>query len=460
MLESIMLKRVVAFVLFMGCILSAPVFSHGLPSFTKLIEKASPSVVQIDTAQRSANQSSSGFPKHDIPEIFGERFRQRQEESHDALSAGTGFIISSDGYVLTNHHVVDGADDIVIRLSDRREFQAKIVGVDRRSDLALLKINASGLPAAEFADVSQLKVGEWVLAIGSPFGLDYSASAGIISAIGRSIPTDTGDNYVPFIQSDVALNPGNSGGPLLNLEGKVVGINSLIFSRSGGSIGLSFAIPANVALKVVEQLKSKGYVERGWLGVYIQDVDKNLATSFGLEKPVGALVAQVEAGSPADKAGLRPGDVVLKLNGQDIVDSGDLPHVIGLVAPGETITAEVIQQGKARQLDIVIGTLPKISVQVESLIKPDRLGLIISKIVDDGLGSWRTGVLVEQVVADSVADKAGLFKGDVIMQLGYHSIDNPNEYDKTVKNLPVGEPVAIRLVRQGRSIFKTLQIGH
>lgn len=455
-----MLNRVMGFVLFMGCILSAPVFSHGFPNFTQLIEKASPSVVQIDTAQRSENQNSSGFTKHNIPEIFGERFKQRQEESHDALSAGTGFIISNDGYILTNHHVVDGADDIVIRLSDRREFQAQIVGVDRRSDLALLKINAKGLPAAEFADVSQLKVGQWVLAIGSPFGLDYSASVGIVSAIGRSIPTDTGDNYVPFIQSDVALNPGNSGGPLLNLEGKVIGINSLIFSRSGGSIGLSFTIPANVALKVVEQLKSKGYVERGWLGVYIQDVDKNLAKSFGLEKPIGALVTQVEADSPADKAGLRPGDVVLKLNDQDIVDSGDLPHVIGLVAPGEIITAEVIQQGKARQLKIVIGALPKVGSQVESLIEPDRLGLIVSKIADDGLGSWRTGVLVEQVVANSVADKAGLFKGDVIMQLGYHSIDNPSEYYKTVDILPVGEPVAIRLVRQGRSIFKTLQIGH
>ncbi|MDX2464505.1 MAG: trypsin-like peptidase domain-containing protein [Porticoccus sp.] len=454
-----MMKRVVASVFFFACLFTAPVYSHQLPSFTDLIEKSSPAVVQVDTSQRSASQSSFQMPRHNIPEIFGEKFKQHQGDPSNALASGTGFIISADGYVLTNQHVVDGADEIMIRLSDRREYEANIIGQDKRSDLALLKIEAKGLPAVEFADTSKLKVGEWVLAIGSPFGLDYSASAGIISAIGRSIPTETGDNYVPFIQSDVALNPGNSGGPLLNLEGKVVGVNSLIFSRSGGSIGLSFAVPANVALKVIKQLKSKGYVERGWLGIYIQDVDKNLAESFGLDKPVGALVAQVEPESPAAKAGLGPGDVVLRLNGQDIVHSGDLPHVVGLLAPGEIITVEVIQKGIANKLDIVIGSLPKVVEQATSLLKPDRLGLIISSIGDDGLGSWRTGVLVETVAKGSAADVAGIFKGDVIMQLGYSSIDNPSEYYEVVKKVPVGEPVAIRLIRHGRSIFKSLLVS-
>ena len=270
-------------------------------------------------------------------------------------------------------------------------MQKSLVSIDVQIWL-LLKIQAKNLNALKFANVDELKVGEWVLAIGSPFGLDYSASVGIVSAIGRSIPTDMGDNYVPFIQSDVALNPGNSGGPLLNLEGDVIGINSLIFSRSGGSIGLSFAVPANVAAKVVEQLKSKGYVDRGWLGVYIQDVDKKLAESFGLDKPTGALVAQVEPNSPAYKAGLEPGDIVLSLNGEKIIDSGDLPHVVGLLAPGDKIKAVLIHKGKKKILNIVVGALPTLEPKAKSLIKPDALGLIIAEIEDDGMGSWRTGV--------------------------------------------------------------------
>ena len=237
---------------------------------------------------------------------------------------GSGFVISKDGYILTNHHVVDGADEIVVRFSDRREFTAEVVGTDRRSDLALLKIEASGLPVLEFAEPDRLKVGAWVLAIGSPFGLDYSASVGIVSAIGRSIPTEKGENYVPFIQTDVAINPGNSGGPLFNLDGEVVGINSQIYSRSGGSIGLSFAIPASVAIGVVEQLKKNGVVQRGWVGVVIQDVDRDLALSLDLDMPQGALINAVEPGSPADRGSIKPGDVIVRFDDQPIVDSGDL----------------------------------------------------------------------------------------------------------------------------------------
>ena len=446
--------------LFNVTLLSANVSAHGLPGFASLIESSSPAVVQIDTAQsditNNSNQNTQQ-PQRNIPGIFGDQFKQ-QGESNVALAAGSGFIISSDGYVLTNYHVVEGSDETIVRLSDRREFEAKIVGVDRRSDLALLKIEATGLTALEFANVDQLKVGEWVLAIGSPFGLDYSASVGIVSAIRRSIPTDMGDNYVPFIQSDVALNPGNSGGPLLNLEGKVIGINSLIFSRSGGSIGLSFAVPSNIAVRVVEQLKAKGYVDRGWLGVYIQDVDKKLAASFGLKKPIGALVAQVEPNSPADKSGLEPGDIVLSLDGQEIIDSGDLPHIVGLLAPGDKITAVLVRKGKKKSLDITIGALPKVEPQVKSLIKPDKLGLVVAEIEDDGLGSWRTGVLVVEVAPNSAASKAGIIRGDVIMQLGHNSIDNPSDYVEAAKKLPIGGPVPIRLVRQGRSMFKSLEV--
>lgn len=471
-----MLKQFAGFLQFSNQLFSAALFcitfssvtlfstntsGHGLPDFTSLIESSSPAVVQIDTAQSNTINNSnrnSQQPQRNIPGIFGEQFKQQQGESNVALAAGSGFIISNDGYVLTNNHVIEGGDEIVVRLSDHREFEAKIIGVDRRSDLALLKIEADDLTAFEFANVDKLKVGEWVLAIGSPFGLDYSASVGIVSAIGRSIPTDMGDNYVPFIQSDVALNPGNSGGPLLNLEGKVIGVNSLIFSRSGGSIGLSFAVPANVAIKVVEQLKAKGYVDRGWLGVYIQDVDKKLATSFGLKKPIGALVAQVEPNSPADKGGLKPGDIVLSLDGQDIIDSGDLPHIVGLLAPGEKITAVLVRKGKKKSLEMIIGALPKVEPQVKSLIKPDRLGLIVAEIEDDGLGSWRTGVLVAEVAPNSVASKAGIIRGDVIMQLGHYSIDNLGDYFEVAKKLPIGQPVAIRLVRQGRSMFKSLEV--
>jgi len=448
-------------IIFSVTLFSTNVASHGLPDFTSLIETSSPAVVQIDTTQNHTINNSnknSQQPPRNIPDIFGEQFKQQQGEPNVALAAGSGFIISSDGYVLTNNHVVEDGDEIVVRLSDRREFEAKVVGVDRRSDLALLKIEADGLTALEFANVDQLKVGEWVLDIGSPFVLDYTDSVGIVSAIRRSIPTDLGDNYVPFIQSDVALNPGNSGGPLLNLEGKVIGVNSLIFSRSGGSIGLSFAVPSNIAVRVVEQLKSKGYVDRGWLGVYIQDVDKKLATSFGLKKPIGALVAQVEPNSPADKSGLEPGDIVLSLDGQKIIDSGDLPHIVGLLAPGEKITAVLVRKGKKKSLDIIIGALPKVEPQVKSFIKPDQLGLVVAEIEDDGLGSWRTGVLVVEVAPNSVASKAGIVRGDVIMQLGHNSIDNPSDYVEAAKKLPIGDPVPIRLVRQGRSMFKSLEV--
>jgi serine protease Do len=450
-----MKKHIVLYCLLTAFFFHVPVYSHDLPNFTHLIESSSPAVVQIDAVEISAAQDFDLSPRRHIPELFGDHFKE-SEGAEKTISTGSGFLISSDGYIVTNAHVVNGAEEIIIRLSDRREFEARVIGVDQHSDLALLKIEEKGLPYLLFANIDQLMVGEWVLAIGSPFGLDYSASVGIVSAIGRSLPTDKGDNYVPFIQSDVALNPGNSGGPLLNLEGKVIGVNSLIFSRSGGSIGLSFAVPANVANRVVSQLRSKGYVDRGWFGVFVQDVDESMVKSLGLKKPVGALIAQVEPQSPAENAGLQPGDVILNLAGKDIVESADLAQVVGLIAPGKSIPAVIQHQGKRNTIDVVIGVLPKAELSITALVNPDRLGLIVSEIEDNGLGEWRTGVLVDKVVPGSAADKAGLMMGDVIMQLGYNSIDNPSDYYAAVEGLLMDETVAVRLVRDGRSIFKSL----
>ena len=280
----------------------------------------------------------------------------RGDRQREAQSLGSGFIISSDGYVLTNNHVVADADEIIVRLSDRSELQAKLVGTDPRTDVALLKVEGKNLPTVKLGDSEKLKVGEWVLAIGSPFGFDHSVTKGIVSAKGRTLPNDT---YVPFIQTDVAINPGNSGGPLFNMNGEVVGINSQIFTRSGGFMGLSFAIPIDVALDVSNQLKKDGKVSRGWLGVVIREVNKDLAESFGLDKPAGALVAQVLEDGPAAKGGLQVGDVILSMNGQPIIMSADLPHLVGSLKDGAKARLEIIRNGKRQNLDITIGALPE-----------------------------------------------------------------------------------------------------
>ena len=316
-----------------------------LPDFRQIVRDNSPAVVKIIVEQRLSQNGSQQPGPDEIPEELRRffEFRGAPPSQQERMGLGSGFIISDDGYVLTNNHVVEGAGSVVVRMSDRREFDAEIIGTDPRSDLALLRIDASDLPTLKLASDDDLDVGEWVLAIGSPFGLDYSVTAGIVSAKGRSLPTEQNENYVPFIQTDVAINPGNSGGPLFNLDGEVVGVNSQIFTRSGGSIGLSFAIPAAVARNVVEQLKENGRVTRGWLGVTIQDVDKNLAESFGLKRPRGALVAEVSKDSPAEKGGLRSGDIVVGFDGKDIPSSADLPHVVGLVAPGTRVDVDIVR---------------------------------------------------------------------------------------------------------------------
>jgi serine protease Do len=431
-----------------------------LPDFSDLVEDVSPSVVKINTVRIPEQYSSQ-----QIPDIFRDLFEyggQSRSPAQKVRSSGSGFVISSDGFILTNHHVVDQATEIQVLFSDRTEYQAKIIGSDRRSDLALLKIEAKGLDALTFANSDKLKVGEWVLAIGSPFGLDYSVTAGIVSAKGRSLPTEQGENYVPFIQTDVAINPGNSGGPLFNLDGRVVGINSQIFSRTGGSIGLSFSIPSSVALRVVEQLKQNGVVQRGWLGVAIQDVNKALAQSLELDKPRGALINAVEIDSPADKGGIEPGDVIVKLNGQDIIDADDLPHLVGMLAPETKTKIEIIRQGKRKVLKVTIGALEgdELSVAKKEGQSSDSLGLSVKPVEKDQLRTLklRGGVLVVEVLPDSPSAVAGIKAGDILVQLGYSRIDDADEYQQVIAELPKSTPILVRFYRQGWAISKTIVI--
>ncbi len=458
-----MLKKfilITSFILFVA----SPALAE-LPNFADLVEEVSPAVVKINTVTNRSSQQKRLGRQDQLPEIFRDLLEQRnrqQQPPPPARSMGSGFVISEDGYILTNHHVVDGADEIQVLFSDRHEYRAEIIGSDRRSDLALLKIEADDLPTLKFANADELRVGEWVLAIGSPFGLDYSVTAGIVSAIGRSIPTEKGENYVPFIQTDVAINPGNSGGPLFNLEGEVVGINSQIYSRSGGSIGLSFSIPASVALNVVEQLKKSGMVQRGWLGVVIQDVDKALAESLELGKPQGALINAVEDDGPADRGGIMPGDVIVRFDGQPVVESGDLPHVVGGVAPGSKVTVEIYREGKRKSLKVEVGSLDKDSESIadSGSDTSDRLGLIVADVSNEERRQLRLrgGILVSEVATDSAAEKAGLRSGDIIVQLGYSRIDDMDEYRQVVQELPENTPIAIRFYRRGQAIFRTIQI--
>ena len=435
-----------------------------LPDFADLVEEVAPAVVKINTVTKNRKQQTQQNMQGQLPEIFRELLEQRnrpQPPARQARSMGSGFVISEDGYLLTNHHVIDQADEIQVLFSDRREYSAKVIGSDRRSDLALLKIEAKNLPTIKFADVDSLRAGEWVLAIGSPFGLDYSVAAGIVSAIGRSIPTEKGENYVPFIQTDVAINPGNSGGPLFNLKGEVVGINSQIYSRSGGSIGLSFSIPTSVALSVVDQLKKNGKVQRGWLGVVMQDVNKSLAESLELGKPQGALINAVEPDGPADRGGINPGDVIVRFDGEDIVDSGDLPHVVGSTAPGTKAKVEIYREGKRKTLNVVVGALDKDGPAVADKNNGnDRLGLMVEELDDQERRQLRLrgGILVADVAANSAAANAGLREGDIIVQLGYSRIDDLDEYLQVIEELPESTPIAIRFYRQGRAIFRTIQI--
>lgn len=437
-----------------------------LPDFRDLVKETSPAVVNISTVQHAQQNSALsgqyGMPD-DMPEIFrhffGRQFPQGPVPRRDSNSLGSGFIVSDDGYILTNNHVVQGADEIIVRLNDRRELEAVLIGADPSSDLAVLKVDADDLPTVELGDSDKLDVGEWVVAIGSPFGFDYSVTAGIVSAKGRSLPNE---NYVPFIQTDVAINPGNSGGPLFNLEGQVVGINSQIYTRSGGFMGVSFAIPINVAMDVAEQLKSKGKVSRGWLGVVIQEVNKDLAESFGLDRAAGALVVQVVDGSPAESSGLVSGDIIVKVNGKDVQLSSDLPHLIGRLRAGDTAKLSVVRAGKRKTIDVEIGALPESDdIQLSSNTPPaerksNRLGLVVSDIPAGK--SNEQGVVVTDVNRGP-ASMSGVVRGDVITMINGQRISSVADFERVVQDLPSNRSVPMRIVRRGQASFIPLRVN-
>jgi serine protease Do len=455
----------------------AVIAQANLPDFTELVEEAAPAVVNISTRQKiPARASGAGelaIPDLEgLPPIFREFFERNIPQvprapnggrQREAQSLGSGFIISADGYVLTNNHVVAGADEIIVRLPDRSELEAKLIGADPRSDVALLKIEGTNLPTVKLGKSEDLKVGEWVLAIGSPFGFDHSVTAGIVSAKGRSLPNES---YVPFIQTDVAINPGNSGGPLFNLAGEVVGINSQIFTRSGGFMGLSFAIPMSVALDVAEQLKTDGKVSRGWLGVVIQEVNKDLAESFGLDKPAGALVAQVLEGGPAAKGGLLVGDVILNIDGAPIVMSGDLPHLVGRLKPGSKAELDVVREGARKKLKLTIGALPEDGETVAGVTGPgverssNRLGVKVVELTAEQKKSLdlKGGVVISEVL-DGPAALIGLRPGDVITHLNNQAIDSAKTFTQVAQDLPKNRSVSMRVLRQGRASFITFKLA-
>jgi len=430
------------------------------PDLVELIEDNSPSVVKIEV--EAVVERGRRYGQNNVPDIFRRFFEERQPRGEQRTqSAGSGFVISADGYILTNNHVVEGATSIVVRFVDQREYDAEVIGLDPRSDLALLKIEEDGLRAVSFAE-SQPKVGEWVVAIGSPFGLDYSASAGIVSARGRSLPTESGDNYVPFIQTDVAINPGNSGGPLFNLSGEVVGINSQIFTRSGGYMGLSFAIPSDVAIQVIDQLRENGSVSRGWLGVAIMDVDRDLAEANGLDRSRGALVSMVEEGTPAQEGGLKVGDIILSFDGRDIMNSGDLPHIVGLSQAGETYRVEIMRELESMTLDITLGELPSNDRPIKIGVTEEvgRLGLSVVEVPESQLDmlDLEGGVMVKEVADNSPAERAGLRRGDVINLLNFKEIIDVAQFEEVVAELPEGQKVPIRFFRERQPIFRTIEV--
>lgn len=447
--------------------------AEDLPDFTGLVEQASPAVVNISTRQKLPSRAlANQMPDLEgLPPMLREFLERgmpqaprspRGDRQREAQSLGSGFIISADGYVLTNNHVVDGADEIVVRLSDRSELKAKLVGTDPRTDVAVLKIEGKDLPTVKLGNSDKLKVGEWVLAIGSPFGFDHSVTKGIVSAKGRSLPNDT---YVPFIQTDVAINPGNSGGPLFNMKGEVVGINSQIFTRSGGFMGLSFAIPIDVAMDVANQLKATGKVNRGWLGVVIQEVNKDLAESFGLDRPAGALVAQVLENGPAAKGGLQVGDVILSANGQPIVMSADLPHIVGNLKDGSKVQLDIIREGKRQSLSVTVGALPEEGQEMgatESGVErsSNRMGVSVVDLTAEQSKSLdlKGGVVIKEV-QDGPAALIGLQPGDVITHLNNQAITSAKQFTSVAKDLPKNRSVSMRVLRQGRASFITFKLS-
>jgi serine protease Do len=430
-----------------------------LPDFTELVEKQGATVVNISSTQSARNPLRPQIPNLREDDPFYEFFRRfipsPGPREFQTQSLGSGFIISGDGYILTNAHVVDTADEITVRLNDKREFRAKVIGADRRSDVALIKIDATGLPTVRFGDPNRLRVGEWVVAIGSPFGFENSVTAGIVSAKGRSLPQE---NFVPFIQTDVAVNPGNSGGPLFNLKGEVVGINSQIYSRTGGFMGLSFAIPIDVANDIAHQLRTAGRVTRGRIGVVIQPITKELAESFGLPKPAGALVNSVEKGGPADKAGVESGDVILRFDGKAVSSSEDLPRIVGGTRPGSRVTMQVWRNKTGRDVQVVVGELSEDrgTRPTQRGGKPPALGMYGMTLADLNDAQRKElkvdgGVLVENV--QDAAARAGIRRGDVILAVNNQDVKSVEQFKELMGQFEKGRIVALLVRRGANSLY-------
>ncbi|HSN45959.1 MAG TPA: DegQ family serine endoprotease, partial [Casimicrobiaceae bacterium] len=445
----------------------------GLPDFTELYEKQSPAVVSIDVTQkvrapRGMPDISEDDPFYEFFRRFGQVPRPRGAPEREAQSVGSGFIISSDGYLITNAHVVDGADEVKINLADRREFKAKVIGADKRTDVAVLKIEAKDLPKVAIGDPDKLRVGEWVVAIGKPFGLENTMTAGIVSAKGRDLPQE---NLVPYIQTDVAINPGNSGGPLFNLKGEVVGINSMIFSRSGGYMGLAFAIPIDIAMNVANQIKDKGRVTRGRIGVQIQEVSKETAEAFGLAKPAGALVNSVEKGGPADKAGVEAGDIITKVDGREVKNSAELPRIITVVRPGSKVTLSIWRKGAARDIAVTVAEMKEDAPAAQKRpgsvpkekAKPNRMGLVLSDLTDEQKKELevKNGVLIEDITGGV---RGNVQAGDVILAIVNRGqsteVRSAEQLNGVLAKLEKGASVTLRLKRGEQEFFSTLRINN
>lgn len=448
--------------------------TRSLPDFTQLVDRNSAAVVNISTTVKISGAVHGGQAMPDIPEdsplydffkrFFGESPDGRMPYPEgEQTSLGSGFIISGDGHIITNNHVIKDADEIIVRLADRREFSAEIIGADEQSDIAILKVDGKDLPILKMGDSDKLKVGEWVMAIGSPFQFDHSVTAGIVSAKGRPLPNE---NYIPFIQTDVAINPGNSGGPLFNLNGEVVGVNSQIYSRTGGFMGLSFAVPINLVKRVYQQLKEEGHVTRGWLGVWIQGVDRELAESFGMAIPQGALVTKVIADSPAAAAGFEIGDIVVKFDDREIINDTDLPPMVGSTEIGKKVPVQIVRKGRKVMINVVIDALPDNANKLAGKppVKPEvsgtnRLNVTVQDLTDaerDELGLDH-GIRIE-TIATGPASRAGIRTGDILLLLNNQKVKDVKEFERIINGLPEGKPVAILVQRKGNPIFLALRL--
>ena len=449
---------------------SSSLYAQLPDNISELVDQSAPAVVNI-TAKKEISQRSS-FGYGGIPDEMLERFgiprdfREMPQQRRESVSFGSGFILKSN-YILTNFHVVEDATEVVVSLSDRREYKAEVVGVDPLSDLAVLEVDGKDLPAVNVGNSDKLNVGDWVIAIGSPFSFDFSVTAGIVSAKGRSIQNNNIGNYVPFLQTDVAINPGNSGGPLFNLDGDVVGINSQIYSRSGGYQGLAFAIPINVALDVADQIIKNGEVSRGYLGVRMSEVDSDLADALGMNKPYGALINDVEEGESADNAGLVPGDVIIEFDSKEIKFSSDLPHVVGQIKPDSRAKAKVIRDGKEITLDFVLGELPITSEQfipAKTQQSSDPLGLKVADIDRDNpsMTNMPDGVIVSRVNPNSAAS-GKVNRGDVITMIQYkgqkYMVYDVDSFNQALSNFSTNNKIAIHLIRNGTRLIRSVTLN-